>query len=625
MLQAIRSKVASWVAKALFAMLILSFAVWGIGDIFTQRTVQPNVATVGDTKVTSIQLDRAFRDLVAQYRQAFGPAFDVEQARQFGLVDQALDGLVRDALFDETAKRLGLRVSDELVRTEIAEIPAFRDATGRFSAAQFRFVLQQNQLTEQDLVAIVRRNIAQQALTAGLAGGAVAPGVLAEDLYRHRAERRVAEVVQVAAARFVDVPVPDEATIVAHHRDNAPRFTRPETRDVTILKVTVDDLIGEVSASEDEIALAYAQRSGEFRRPERRSVDLVQADDRETAQRIADAARAAGDFAAAAVEAGREIIPADDAEQDSLFLPEIGRAAFALAEGAVSDPVETGLGWYVVRVRSVQAATERPLGEVRDELALGVRREKAIDRLFEFTNRLEDALAGGASLEEAATRFQLRLEKVRQMTAGGRPFDGSIPPAIPGFAQIVGTAFQQSAGQTSRLLETREQSAYAVRTDVVTPPALRPLDDVRADVVAAWQADERQRRSTALANELAGAVRAGAAVADAAVERQLGFSLTPPFVRDARTDVPADVAQRAFAMKAGEVAVGETVAGAFVVRLIEVLPAAPSEAPDAVGQVRTAAAAAIARDLGDQFTAALRQTVPVDIDRAAVSQLFRSN
>jgi hypothetical protein len=69
MLQAIRSKVASWVAKALFAMLILSFAVWGIGDIFTQRTVQPNVATVGDTKVTSIQLDRAFRDLVAQYRQ----------------------------------------------------------------------------------------------------------------------------------------------------------------------------------------------------------------------------------------------------------------------------------------------------------------------------------------------------------------------------------------------------------------------------------------------------------------------------------------------------------------------------------------------------------------------------
>jgi peptidyl-prolyl cis-trans isomerase D len=148
---------------------------------------------------------------------------------------------------------------------------------------------------------------------------------------------------------------------------------------------------------------------------------------------------------------------------------------------------------------------------------------------------------------------------------------------------------------------------------------------VRADVVAAWQADERQRRSTALANELAGAVRAGAAVADAAVERQLGFSLTPPFVRDARTDVPADVAQRAFAMKAGEVAVGETVAGAFVVRLIEVLPAAPSEAPDAVGQVRTAAAAAIARDLGDQFTAALRQTVPVDIDRAAVSQLFRSN
>jgi peptidyl-prolyl cis-trans isomerase D len=215
MLQAIRSKVASWVAKTLFVMLILSFAVWGIGDIFTQRTTLNPVATVGDTKVTPMQLDRAFRDLVAQYRQAFGPAFDVEQARQFGLVDQALDGLIRDALFDEAAKRLGLRVGDELVRTEITEIPAFRDASGRFSAAQFRFVLQQNQLTEQDVIGIVRRNLAQQALTGGLAAGAVAPGVLAEDLYRHRAERRVAEVIEITAARFADVPVPDEPTIVA--------------------------------------------------------------------------------------------------------------------------------------------------------------------------------------------------------------------------------------------------------------------------------------------------------------------------------------------------------------------------------------------------------------------------
>jgi len=583
------------------------------------------VAEVGETKITGMQLDRAFRDLVAQYRQAFGPAFDAEQARQLGLVDQALDGLVRDALFDETAKRLGLRVTDDLVRTEIAEIPAFRDATGRFSAAQFRFVLQQNQMTEQDVVAIVRRNIAQQALTAGIAGGATAPDGLARDLYRHRAEQRVAEVVQIPAARFADVTAPDEATITAYHRDNAPRFTRPETRDLTLIKVTVDDLIGEVSASEDEIAQAYAQRSGEFRQPERRSVDLVQADDETTARQVVDGARSLGDLGAAAAEAGREVIPADDVEQDALFLPEIARAAFALPSGAVSEPIGTGLGWYVVRVRNIRPATERPLADVREELSLGVRRDKALDRLFEFTNRLEDTLAGGASLEEAASRFQLRLETVKGIAATGRPADGTAPPSIPGWTQIVPTAFLQTTGQTSRLIETREQSAFAVRTDAVTPPALRPLDAVRAEVAAAWQAAERQRRATALASELADAVKAGASVPEAAVERQLSFTLTPPFVRDARTDVPSDVVQRAFALAPGEVAAGEAAAGAFVVRLVEVLPADPEAAPDAVGQIRTATAAAIARDLGDQFAAALRQIVPVEIHRTAVSTMFQNN
>ncbi len=34
MLQAIRSKAGSFVVKALFALLILTFGIWGIGDIF---------------------------------------------------------------------------------------------------------------------------------------------------------------------------------------------------------------------------------------------------------------------------------------------------------------------------------------------------------------------------------------------------------------------------------------------------------------------------------------------------------------------------------------------------------------------------------------------------------------
>ena len=46
MLQAIRSRAGSYVVKILFALLILTFGIWGIGDIFRNRGSDTVVATV---------------------------------------------------------------------------------------------------------------------------------------------------------------------------------------------------------------------------------------------------------------------------------------------------------------------------------------------------------------------------------------------------------------------------------------------------------------------------------------------------------------------------------------------------------------------------------------------------
>ncbi len=83
MLQVLRKQAGSWVAKILLGLLILSFAVWGINDIFLGER-DPVVATVGGVKITSSELNREFRRELARVSPMFGGRLDREQAKQMG-------------------------------------------------------------------------------------------------------------------------------------------------------------------------------------------------------------------------------------------------------------------------------------------------------------------------------------------------------------------------------------------------------------------------------------------------------------------------------------------------------------------------------------------------------------
>src|SRR5262245_43962902 len=97
MLNSLRQGAASWIVKILLGLLVLSFAAWGIGDMFPIRT--PTwVAKVGDTGIDRQQLDQAYRREMQRLQQMFGGKLDNEQARKLGFLDQTVKQLVNGAL-----------------------------------------------------------------------------------------------------------------------------------------------------------------------------------------------------------------------------------------------------------------------------------------------------------------------------------------------------------------------------------------------------------------------------------------------------------------------------------------------------------------------------------------------
>src|SRR3546814_17822467 len=85
MLQQMRSGAASWIAKGLMVLLVLSFGAWGVADYIRNFNTGGDVAKVGDQSITQAEFSESWRPEVASMQRRLGPNFNADQARQTGL------------------------------------------------------------------------------------------------------------------------------------------------------------------------------------------------------------------------------------------------------------------------------------------------------------------------------------------------------------------------------------------------------------------------------------------------------------------------------------------------------------------------------------------------------------
>ena len=254
----IRRTVTKAVTIALFSLLIASFALWGVGDIFRDTGRGQAVIQVGDQEVGQAEFQRSFQREFNRVRQQIGGQLDMETARQLGLVDQIVRQTVTRLLFDQKARDLGLVVSDEQVVERIRQQESFRTA-GQFNRQLFEQTLRQSGLSEARYVELLKSDIDRQHLATAAAGALQVPGAMAEALYRYRNERRIADYLVVRNDSF-EIQEPDTETLRQYHEQNSGQFMAPAYRSLTVLHLDPQQLMDEVAVSEDELRQAMGSK-----------------------------------------------------------------------------------------------------------------------------------------------------------------------------------------------------------------------------------------------------------------------------------------------------------------------------------------------------------------------------
>src|ERR1700730_7752975 len=130
-----RKASSNWLGKSIMSVvmgvLIVSFGVWGIADIF-KGFGQSTLARVGHTEISTEQFRQLYTDRLQQIGRQFGRPLTPDQARAFGIDPQALEQMGADPAVDEDARRLRLGQSDAEVMRMIFSDPNFKGPSGAF-------------------------------------------------------------------------------------------------------------------------------------------------------------------------------------------------------------------------------------------------------------------------------------------------------------------------------------------------------------------------------------------------------------------------------------------------------------------------------------------------------------
>jgi peptidyl-prolyl cis-trans isomerase D len=626
MLNALRRNASSWVVKVLLLLLVVSFAIWGIGDIFYGGGQNPTVATVGDAEIPANELADAFNRAVANLQRQLGPEFDRERAIQLGVMQQTLQDLVRQRLVSLEAQEMGLVVPDDALRTLVTEDPIFQTG-GQFDRNRFDQLLRASGLSEGAYLASLRQQVVRQALTGSIAAPVEAPAQLVEAIYRHRSEKRRGHYVAVPIASITDVPEPTAEQLAQFHEAHQAQFTAPEYRSLTFVTLKAEDLLDEIEVSNEEVEAAYQSRIEEFRTPERRTVEQLLAAEaapiQQAAERIATGAtleQAASEIEGISVEqlgaVGRGDLPADFEE-----------AIFGLAEGEVSQPVESAFGWHLFRVSKIEPEHTVPIAEAREQLARELALQHAHDRLPDFAAQLDDELAAGTELTEAARALGLDTVSVPAVDATGKDPEGKPVETLPPWPEFMQVALETGAGETSLLEDTDAGGYFVVQVDEVTAPRLKPVEEVRGQLVEAWQTQRRRELAREQAEEIRARLADGAALPE--LLAGTGFESKPiePVQRDAAGSdqgINRAAVQALFATAPGKTAeeIVQLNDGFAVVATDEVIPADPAANPEGLEQLARELEGDMRSDLVAQFEAELRREYPIEIDGAAINRVI---
>ena len=617
MLQSLRTGSKSPLMKVFLVFLAGGFAIWGIGDVSTGFFGPGDKAIkAGSKSLSALEVAQEF-DFI---RRAQYNSISTGDALQFGLLNNVMSTMARTLLFEAEASRLNVVSTRSMQKSALLRQGAFQDETGTFSQGRFVSALSQAGLSEGDYLAQLDKSIISQQISDSISLGAKFPNSISEELAKYELERRIAKIISFDI-RPDEQPIPDVNELRDWFNKNIENYDAPVLRDIKLLLISPDELKSEVELSLDEMKEAFEQRSDEFKTPEKRAV-------RQMVFETAEQALAARNAIDSGTEFGEVAETLLGLTNEDIFLGELtfndldvsmADSIFNAEAGALVGPIESLFGYNLAIVDVIILGSNDSFDDVKEQINVTLRMEKAIDLVYEKINLIEDALGTGSTLEEVAFQNGLTTQTINNLDKQGNNIDGEafVGPEsdIVSMTDFLETSWSTDIEEVSTLIDAGNDTFFVLKPIKEDEPRERSFEEVE------------ERVKTDFLLEIA--------IASAKLKAQNHMRIGPSIFEDIdptspfrRSGVGLDnsdarlIAQTAFEQPIDAAKLVETGKQVLIIKTAEIVPASETEVTDTAAFYLSQLNLAASKNISDALSVSLSERHKLELYPGMVQQLL---
>jgi peptidyl-prolyl cis-trans isomerase D len=520
-------------AKIIIGLIVIVFGLFGFGSITTFLAPVAKVATVNGENVTQqameVAVERNRRLLMAR-------GLTADQINEDELRDNVLRGLISREVLAQAADDMNLHYSDVAIDDEIVGSQIFQ-IDGVFSADQFQNVLRGAGYTPLSYRDEMRTDKLFQQMLSGVTQSAFVTDAEAKRYSAVLGQVRDIAYIHISAAELIEeVTVLDEE-IAEYYTENSIAYVTEETVDLQYVELTHEELAASLDLDANALQQYFDDNIGDYSTDEERRVAhiLLETDVDGTSEDTkveADAAyqRILGgeDFSALADELSDDIGSKSNGgdlgfNPQGTFFPEFEAVAYDLGLNQVSEPVETDLGFHIIKVIEINEGNVPSLADMRAEVEQAYRLAATDEDFVSTSSRLAELLFESIDLEVPANELGLEIKSTGHLSRAAKH-------ELMTNSTVANVAFSPDVlidGNNSDLIELSASRHIGVRVLEHQPSSSKPLDEVREDIRYILQQQAAQALAQQRAEAIVSEVEQGSLAAYVADQYKLEWQIAP--------------------------------------------------------------------------------------------------
>jgi peptidyl-prolyl cis-trans isomerase D len=627
MLTQVRDVLKGAMAWFFVVLLILAFALWGVPEL--RQFAGSSAVTVGGEQFSGQYVQNEFNRAVQIRRQESGGDFTREDALAIGLQDQVVNQIATRAAVNQYTERLGLAMPREVVRDFLQQNENYQNpGSGKFDRLVLESILRSNNMTVSEFERRIAEQLMSEQLISAMTRNGPAPKPLVTAMLLREIEKRTISYLTVTNDMSGVAAEPTPTDLETYYQENEMNFTAPEFRTFDYLALRRDVFTADLQAPEEERRRLYeANTERLYDQPERRTIYQMTYDTEAEAQASAAALKQGVPFENIAAEKNRSLdaVTFTDAQKRDILDPAVADAAFAegLSEGDIVGPVQSIFGFTVVQIAGITPPSSTSYEEVRDQLEADYLQNDARRELLNAIDEIEEERDTGASLATAAEAAGFEVQTFGPVDRYSFEPGGAIIDDIPG--EALAEVFSLDEGDESQAMELANNEGYFfVSLREITPPALKPFEDVRDEVETAWRQQERAQRISDTVRRIREAVEGGATLEETAAtfdRAPVELTVDRRFDNDALSNAFVD---QVFYADLGQLVSGPSALGQaqVVAQVLDISYADSSVTYEQEELYKQYLGYQLDEELLESFVTAIREDYGVTVNNAQMETLF---